>query len=386
MSQDKEFRLHSKLPHTGTTIFSVMSRLATEYNALNLSQGFPNFEASPELIELVNKYMKKGFNQYALMTGVPELREAIATKIRLQYNVKYNPETDITVTSGATEALYAAITAIIRPGDEVIVFEPAYDSYVPAIELNGGKPVFITLKPPYFKIDWQEVRNKITEHTRLMIINTPHNPATSILSNEDLTQLAEIASEANLLLLGDEVYEHIIFDGQKHHSLFTNPDLKERSFIVGSFGKTFHVTGWKVGYCLAPRDLSYEFRKIHQYLTFSTNTPVQLAFAEYLSNPDNYLHVSNMYEQKRNLFLNSLKNSRFTFVPSQGSYFQNLSYSAISDENDYELAKRLTKDAGVASIPISVFYHKKHDYKTLRFCFAKDDETIEKAGAILSKL
>lgn len=386
MLQDKEFKHKSKLPHTGTTIFSVMSRLATEYNALNLSQGFPNFPASPELIELVNKYMKKGFNQYALMSGAPELREAIAHKIKVQYKVKYNPETEITITSGATEALYAAITAIIKPGDEVIVFEPAYDSYVPAIELNGGKPVFITLKPPLFKIDWQEVRNKITDRTKLIIINTPHNPATTILSEEDLIQLADIVTDADLLVLSDEVYEHIVFDHQRHHSVFTNAELKERSFIVGSFGKTFHVTGWKVGYCLAPRELSYEFRKIHQYLTFSTNTPVQLAFAEYLANPENYLHVSAMYERKRDIFLNSIKNSRLTFEPSQGSYFQNLSYSDISDENDYELAKKLTMEAGVASIPISVFYHKKDDYKTLRFCFAKDDETLEKAGAILSKL
>lgn len=386
MFQESESKHISKLPHTGTTIFSVMSRLATEYGALNLSQGFPNFEAAPELIELVNKYMNKGFNQYALMTGTPELREAIAEMISNLYNIKYNPETEITITSGATEALFAAISSIIRTGDEVIVFEPAYDSYVPVIELNGGKPVYITLTPPYFKIDWQEVRNKITSHTKLIIINTPHNPATTILSAEDLEQLADIVADTDILLLGDEVYEHIIFDSLKHHSLFTHPHLKERSFIVGSFGKTFHVTGWKIGYCLAPRELSYEFRKIHQYLTFSTITPVQLAFAEYLSNPENYLHVSPLYEKKRDLFLNSLKKSRFTFVASQGSYFQNLSYSNISDENDYELAKRLTKEVGVASIPISVFYHKKNDYKTLRFCFAKDDETLEKAGAILSKL
>jgi methionine transaminase len=386
MFQNAESTHISKFPHTGTTIFTVMSKLAAEHGALNLSQGFPNFKAAPILIELVNKYMKQGYNQYAPMTGSPELREAVAEKIKNLYKITYNPDTEITITSGATEALFAAISAIIRTGDEVIVFEPAYDSYVPAIELNGGKPVYISLEPPYFKIDWQAVKKKITPNTKLIIINTPHNPATTVLSLDDLSQLADIVNNSNILLLGDEVYEHIVFDGNQHHSLFTHPVLKERSFIVGSFGKTFHVTGWKVGYCLAPRVLSHEFRKVHQYLTFSTITPVQLAFAEYLSNPENYLHVSALYERKRNIFLKSIKNSRFTFVPSQGSYFQNLSYSSFSDENDFELAKRLTIEIGVASIPISVFYHKKNDYKTLRFCFAKDDETLEKAGSLLSTL
>jgi len=378
--------LKSKLPHIGTTIFTVMSKLANEYNALNLSQGFPNFETSPELIGLVTKYMQKGFNQYAPMAGSPELREAIVKKVKNLYNVDYNSESEITITSGATEALYAAIAAVVRPGNEVIVFEPAYDSYVPAIELNGGIPVYITLQTPFFKIDWQEVKSKISARTKLIIINTPHNPATTVYSANDLGQLADCVKDTDIFLIGDEVYEHIIFDGNRHHSLFTNSLLKERSFVIGSFGKTFHVTGWKVGYCLAPKELTVEFQKIHQYLNFCTITPVQLAFAEYLNKPEYYTNVPEFYQMKRNIFLESIKSSRFTFVPSQGSYFQNLSFANITDENDFDLAVRLTKEIGVASIPLSVFYHKKNDYKTLRFCFAKDDETLKRAGERLSKL
>jgi len=378
--------VYSKLPHIGTTIFTVMSKLAAEHQALNLSQGFPNFPASEELISLVDQFMQKGFNQYAPMTGVQQLREVLAEKIENLYQVIYHPEMEITITSGATEALYAAITAVVNPGDEVIVFEPAYDSYVPAIELNGGIPVFINLKSPDYTINWPDVKAKITDKTRLIIVNTPHNPATTVLSATDLQELADLVKGTNILLLDDEVYEHIIFDGLKHHSLSTHPALKERSFVCGSFGKTFHVTGWKVGYCVAPAELSSEFRKIHQYLTFCTNTPVQFALADFLKNPNNYLSVPAFYEAKRNKFLESVKNSRFTFVPSKGSYFQNLCYSAISDQNDYDLAIRLTKEIGVASIPVSVFYHQKNDYKTLRFCFAKDDETLEKAGEKLASL
>jgi methionine transaminase len=376
----------SKLPQVGTTIFTVMSKLAADHHALNLSQGFPNFEASPQLVSLVDSYMKKGFNQYAPMTGVQSLREVIAQKTESLYGAVYHPETEITITSGATEALFAAISAVINQGDEVIIFEPAYDSYAPAIELNGGIPVFITLKPPYYTIDWEEVKHTITERTRLIIINTPHNPATTIFSANDLEQLANIVKGSNILLLGDEVYEHIIFDHQKHHSLCSLPVLQERSFVCGSFGKTFHVTGWKVGFCLAPKELSAEFRKIHQYLTFCTITPVQLALAEFLQKPENYLTVPDFYERKRDTFIESVRGSRFTFVPSQGSFFQNLSYANISAENDVELAVRLTREIGVASIPVSVFYHQKDDYKTLRFCFAKDEETLQMAGEKLSKL
>jgi methionine transaminase len=386
MSLKNKPNITTKLPSVGTTIFTVMSALATECKAINLSQGFPNFPASEELISLVNKYMKLGYNQYAPMMGVKELREVISEKTANLYNVNYHPDSEITITSGGTEALFAAISAVVKTGDEVIVFEPAYDSYVPAIELNGGIPVYISLKYPEYKIDWNEVKHKITKKTKLIIINTPHNPTGAILDKSDLKELSVIIQNSNIFLLSDEVYEHIIFDGFKHHSLMTVPELQQRSFIISSFGKTFHVTGWKTGYCIAPKELTSEFRKIHQFLTFSTFTPLQYALAEFLKNPANYNGVPSFYEKKRNLFLESVKNSRFTFVASKGSYFQNLCYSAISDEYDYDLAIRLTKEIGVASIPVSVFYHDKKDEKILRFCFAKDDETLLKAGEKLSNL
>ena len=378
--------LTTKLPSVGTTIFTVMSSLATECKAINLSQGFPNFPASEELISLVNKYMKMGYNQYAPMMGVKELRETISEKTTNLYNVNYHPDSEITITSGGTEALFAAISAVVKTGDEAIVFEPAYDSYIPAIELNGGIPVYITLKYPDYKIDWNEVKNKISKKTKLIIVNTPHNPTGSILNETDLKELIDIVQNSNIFLISDEVYEHIIFEGQKHHSLMTSPELQQRSFIIGSFGKTFHVTGWKTGFCLAPKELTTEFRKIHQFLTFSTFTPLQYALAEFLKNPANYNSVPSFYEKKRNTFLESVKNSRFTFKPSKGSYFQNLCYSDISNEYDYDLALRLTKEIGVASIPLSVFFHDKKDEKILRFCFAKDDETLFRAGEKLSKL
>lgn len=384
--QNNKPKLVSKLPHVGTTIFTVMSGLANEYGAINLSQGFPNFPASPDLIDLVTKYMRKGFNQYAPMSGIKELREIIAQKTFDLYKVNYNPNTEITVTSGGTEALFSAISAVVTQGDEVIVFEPAYDSYVPAIQLNGGIPVFISLESPDFNINWERVKNKISDKTKLIIVNTPHNPTGAVLNSKDLSELASIVENTNIFLIGDEVYEHIIFDGLPHLSLMTNSILQERSFIISSFGKTFHVTGWKVGYCVAPAYLTTEFRKVHQFLTFSTFTPVQYAIAEFLKNPNNYLNLPAFYEKKRNKFLDSIIKSRFTFIPSKGSYFQNLSYQAITDENDYDLAIRLTKEIGVASVPVSVFYHDKQDNKILRFCFAKDDETIEKAGEKLSKL
>ncbi len=376
----------TKLPLVGTTIFTIMSSMATEYKAINLSQGFPDFPVSEELISLVNKYMKLGYNQYAPMMGVKELRAAISEKTFNLYNVDYNPDSEITITSGGTEALFAAISAVVKKCDEVIVFEPAYDSYIPAIELNGGIPVCVSLKYPDYKIDWNEVRNKISLKTKLIIINNPHNPTGAVLDKTDLNELVKIVQNTNIFLIGDEVYEHIIFDGLKHLSLMTMPELQQRSFIISSFGKTFHVTGWKTGYCVAPKELTTEFRKIHQFLTFSTFTPLQYALAEFLKNPENYKGVPSFYEKKRNTFLESIKNSKFTFVPSKGSYFQNLCYSAISNEPDTELAIRLTKEIGVASVPISVFYKDKTDEKILRFCFAKEDETLLKAGEKLSKL
>ncbi|QDK82813.1 aminotransferase class I/II-fold pyridoxal phosphate-dependent enzyme [Spirosoma sp. KCTC 42546] len=378
--------LASKLPNVGTTIFTVMSKLATETGAINLSQGFPGFDCSPKLVSLVEQYLRKGFNQYAPMTGVPALREALARKTTDQYGVSYDPETEITITSGATEAIFAAVTAVVRPGDEVLVFEPAYDSYVPAIDLNGGVPVYVTLTPPDYGIDWQVVREKITDKTRLILVNTPHNPTGHVWTTDDLAQLANLVRDRDIWIVSDEVYEHILFDGRLHHSLMTHPELRERTFIIGSFGKTFHITGWKIGYCLVPKALSVEFRKIHQYLTFSTVTPIQYALADYLNEPDHYRQLPDFYQRKRDLFLAGLQGSRFTFKPTEGSFFQTVSYAAITDEPDYDLAIRLTNEIGVASIPVSVFYNQKNDYKILRFCFAKDDAILEEAAQRLNNL
>ncbi len=378
--------LSSKLPQVGTTIFTVMSKLATDTGAMNLSQGFPGFDCSPELLALVEKYLRTGFNQYAPMAGVPPLRQALARKTQAVYNVVYDPDTEVTVTSGATEAVFAAVTAIIRPGDEVIVFEPAYDSYAPAIELNGGIPVYVTLTPPTYGIDWDVVRAKVTNKTRLIIVNTPHNPTGYVWTADDLNQLANLVQEHGLWVVSDEVYDHIVFDQRVHHSLMTHPVLRERTFVVGSFGKTFHVTGWKIGYCLAPKALSVEFRKVHQYLTFSTVTPLQYALADYLAAPRHYLDLSAFYQRKRDLFLAGLAGSRFQFVPAEGSFFQMVSYADITHEPDYDLAIRLTHEIGVASIPVSVFYHQKNDYQMLRFCFAKDDAVLQEAAERLRRL
>lgn len=378
--------IKSKLPAVGTTIFTVMSQLAAEVGALNLSQGFPNFDCSPELTDLVSKYLKKGFNQYAPMIGVQALRENLAEKAIFLYGVDYHPEQEVTITSGATEAIFAAITAVVRPGDEVIVFEPAYDSYVPAIELNGGIPVYVTLTPPDYKILWDDVRSKITNRTKLILINTPHNPVGTVFSKSDLDELVAIVRDTSILLVSDEVYEHIIFDGNQHHSLMTHPVLRERTFICGSFGKTYHITGWKIGYCYAPKALSVEFRKVHQYLTFSTVTPIQYALADFLKDPDHYLSLSNFYQKKRDLFLAGISESPLQFVPAQGSFFQTVSYDGLTDENDYDLAVRLTREIGVASIPVSVFYQQKEDYKRLRFCFAKDELTLQRAAELISAI
>ncbi|MBC7891676.1 MAG: methionine aminotransferase [Sphingobacteriaceae bacterium] len=379
--------LVSKQPYVGTTIFTVMSKLAADCGALNLSQGFPNFDASPRLTELVAYYLRHGFNQYAPMAGVPALREAIAQKTADLYGVSYHPETEVTVVSGATEALYAAITAVIRPGDEVLLFEPCYDSYAPAVSLNGGTPVYVTLSPETgYKIDWVAAKAKVSPKTKLILLNTPHNPTGACLTRADLDALADLVRGTDILLLSDEVYEHILFDGRTHQSLSTHPELRERSFVCNSFGKTFHATGWKVGYCLAPAALTTEFRKAHQWITFSTVTPIQYALADFLKEPEHYLEVPLFYQRKRDLFLNALRGSRFTFTPAEGSFFQTVSYAAITDEGDYDLAIRLTKEIGVASIPVSVFYHQKDDHRILRFCFAKDDETLKAAAGRLCGL
>lgn len=378
--------IKSKLPKTGTTIFSVMTALANEHNAINMAQGFPDFSCSEKLVSLVNTYMKKGLNQYAPMPGILPLRERIAEKTEALYSAVYNPETEITITPGGTHALYAAISAVIREGDEVIVLEPCYDSYVPAIELNGGRPVFFELKFPDYKVDWNELKRLVSYKTKMIIINTPHNPSGSILSAQDMLKLQKIVDKTEIVILSDEVYEHIIFDDIEHQSVARYPKLAERSIIVSSFGKTYHTTGWKMGYVLAPANLMAEFRKVHQFMAFSTNTPIQYALADFMQDKDAYLQLGKFYEEKRDYFQQLIKGSKFKIMPCVGSYFQSLGYSKITQENDAEYAKRLTKEYKIASIPTSSFYHKKVDNHVLRFCFAKSNETLEKAAEKICKI
>jgi len=376
-------KIQSKLPDVGVTIFTVMTQLSIEYGAINLSQGFPDFDADPELLSLVEKQMRSGQNQYAPMQGVLPLREAIAEKTSELYGAEYRPDTEITVTSGATEAIYAAITAVVNPGDEVIIFEPAYDAYVPVVQVNGGIPVYLKLKFPDYRIDWAEVEQAISPRTRLMILNFPHNPTGAILSGEDVAELKRIIRDTGILILSDEVYEHIVFDGRRHESMARDPELAARSFVVSSFGKTYHTTGWKIGYCLAPVALSKEFQRIHQFLTFASNTPIQLAYAEFLKNRDPYLTLPDFYRDKRDRFLSLMTPSRFKPLPCGGTYFQMMDYSEITTETDRDFAKRLTTEHGVSAIPPSVFYHGGDDHKVLRFCFAKRDKTLEEAAQIL---
>lgn len=373
-------RIKSKLPKVGVTIFTQMTKLANEHGAINLSQGFPDFNVDTELIDLVAKYMREGNNQYAPMQGVMALRERIAAKVREVYGAAYDPSEEITVTSGGTEALFAAITAVVNRGDEVIVFEPAYDSYVPTIELCGGTPVYCPLRYPGYSIDWDMVNDSITSKTRLIILNSPHNPTGSVLSVEDIDALIKIISKTGISIVSDEVYEHIIFDGLRHESMARYPELAQHSFVISSFGKTYHTTGWKIGYCVAPAALSVEFRKIHQYLTFASNTPMQLAYAAFMERKDSYCSLPNFYQTKRDLFLSLVKGSRFNIVPSSGTYFQMLDYSNITDEPDEQFARRMTVEHGVAAIPPSVFYHDKTDNRVMRFCFAKKEETLKKAA------
>jgi methionine aminotransferase len=375
-----------KLPKTGLSIFSVMSKLAMENNAINLSQGFPDFDVSPELTELVYKHLKDGKNQYAPMPGLPILREVISDKIFKNYALKYNPDTEITITAGGTEAIYAAIAAFIKEGDEVVIFTPAYDCYEPAILLNGGKPVYVQMQYPEYSIDWQQVRKVLNRKTKMIIINTPHNPTGSVLKKNDLKELERITANTDILVLSDEVYEHIIFDKQEHQSVCKFPLLAERALAVFSFGKMFHVTGWKTGYVVAPSNLMNEFRKAHQYIVFSVNTPLQYAFAEYMQNESNYRMLPDFYQQKRDFFRSAIKDSRFKLLPCTGTYFQLLSYADITDEKDTDFAIRLTKQKGIASIPVSVFYNNPTDNKVLRFCFAKKNETLEKAVQIINNI
>ena len=376
----------SKFPNIGTTIFTKMSSLATQNQAINLSQGFPDFPCSEELVSLVDKHMKAGHNQYAPLAGVIELREAIAEKVEATYGCAYNPDTEITVTAGATQAIYTAINAVIREGDEVIVFTPAYDCYKPAIESVGGEPIFVRLKGDDFKIDWEEVKKLINRKTRMIILNSPHNPTGSVLSPDDFKKLEKIVDQSDIVILSDEVYEHITFDGLRHESIARYPKLAERAFIVSSFGKTYHTTGWKIGYCLAPKALMQEFRKVHQYLIFSVFTPAQYAYAAFLKKTEEYTGLPDFYQAKRDLFRDALADSRLRLLPTKGTYFQTVDYSAISNKSDLDFANYLTIEKKVAGIPTSVFYYRDVQTTHIRFCFAKDNDTLLKACDILSSL
>lgn len=377
---------NSKLPNTGTTIFSVMSKLAIENNAINLSQGFPDFDGPPELIELVYKHMKDGKNQYAPMAGVPSLNENIAEKISSLHGANYNPEKEITITAGGTQAIFTALAATIYPGDEVIIFEPAYDSYAPTIKLFGGLVKSFELTPPDYKIDWELLKMLISNRTRMIILNSPQNPTGTILKEHDIAELTRLTRGTDIMILSDEVYEHLVYDGKEHLSLCKYPELRERTFVIASFGKLFHNTGWKIGYCLAPEVLMNEFRKVHQYLVFSVNTPMQFALSEMIANKDYFSSLTIFFEEKRNFFSQLLQQTRFQLLPCEGSYFQCVSIKDITSEKDTDFAKRLITEHRVAAIPTSVFYSKASDYGVLRFCFAKKQETLEKAVERLIKV
>lgn len=378
--------MKSKLPQTETSIFAVMSGLATKHNAINLSQGFPDFKVSQELIDLISQQMNAGKNQYAPMPGVIDLRISIAEKINNLYQLKVNPDTEITVTAGATQALFTAITAFIGQGDEAIIFDPAYDSYAPAVKLNGGIPKYISLKKPDFKIDWNKVKDLISDKTKMIIINTPNNPGGFVFEHSDMLLMEEITRDTEIIVLSDEVYEHIIFDDLEHQSALKFPELFQRTIAVYSFGKTFHATGWKMGYAVAPEKLMIEFRKVHQFNVFSVNTPIQYALAAYLKDEQNYLNLPKFYQEKRDYFVNRLPNSRFKVIPSYGTYFQLLDYSAISDKPEFEFAEWMTVEKGLASIPVSSFYHDKINQQILRFAFPKETETLDRAIAILNEI
>jgi len=372
-------QIYSKLPDVGTTIFTVMSQLAIEHNAVNLGQGFPDFMMSEELTGLVDEAMKKGFNQYTHMNGFPLLRERLAEKIGKLYQTPVHPDTEITITPGGTYAIYTALTTVLEPGDEVIVFEPAYDSYIPNIEINGAVPIRISLQYPDYSIPWEEVKAKVNSRTRMIMINSPHNPTGSVLSEHDMQQLKQVVAGTNIIILSDEVYEHLVFDGIQHQSILRYPELLERSFVCFSFGKTYHCTGWKLGYCISPASLMKEFRKVHQFNCFSCDTPKQVALAAYLQNEAAYLSLGAFIQQKRDYFRQLMKATPFECIPSHGSYFECYSYAGISEESDKDFAIRLTKEYGIATIPVSAFHKNGKDDKVIRFCFAKKEETLEKA-------
>ena len=378
--------IRSKLPNVGTTIFTVMSALAAEHHAVNLGQGFPDYPMNEELVVLVNEAMQSGFNQYVPMQGYMPLRESISEKIYFLYNTTVDAQTQITITPGGTYAIYTALTAALRPGDEVIVFEPAYDSYIPNIEINGAVPVLVNLKFPDYSIDWDEVKKKITGRTRMIMLNSPHNPTGAVLGAGDIEQLRSIVKNSNIIILSDEVYEHLIFDNIPHQSILRFPDLMERSFVCFSFGKVYHCTGWKLGYCITSAEMMNEFRKVHQFNCFSCNSPTQVALASFLKNKESYLSLGALMQQKRDYFQDLMTQTRFTPLQSHGSYFQLYRYDRISDESEKDFAIRITKDNGVAAIPVSAFYQSGTDNRVVRFCFAKKKETLELAVERLMKI
>ncbi|MBS1230226.1 MAG: aminotransferase class [Proteobacteria bacterium] len=386
MIENHGLAIDSKFPNVGVTIFTVMSKLAADCGAINLSQGFPDFQAEPALFEATFAAMQAGRNQYPPMTGMPELRCAIADKIESLYGARYDGEHEITVTAGATQAIFTAIAAFVRASDEVIVFEPVYDSYVPAIETVGGKAVFAQLEFPDYKPDWSQVRALITPRTRMIIINSPHNPTGSLLDADDLAALAELTRDTDIVVLSDEVYEHIVYDGARHQSVATHPELAARSLIVSSFGKTYHITGWKIGYIYGAQALTREFRKVHQFNVFTVNTPCQLGIADYMRDASRHLGLAAFYQEKRDYFRAQLQGSRFELLPCRGTYFQVARYDAISDLPENEFAKWLTSEVGVAVIPVSAFYHDGRDDRVVRFCFAKKESTLSAAGEKLRRL
>ncbi len=372
-------QIHSKLPEVKTTIFTIMSQLAAKHNAVNLGQGFPDFHMSQQLVDRMHKAMSDGFNQYTHMNGFPLLRERLAEKVQTEYTTIISAEDQITVTPGGTYAIYTAFTTILQPGDEVIVFEPAYDSYIPNIEINGGVPIFIPLQYPDYSIPWDEVRSKVTNKTKAIIINSPHNPTGAVLAKEDINQLRNIVEGTNIIIISDEVYEHLIFDDKKHESILLHPDLLERSYVCFSFGKTYHCTGWKLGYCISGAAIMKEFRKVHQFNAFSCNTPLQVAFADHLLNVEEYRQLGKQIQQKRDYFHKLMKKTPFTAIPSYGSYFQCYSYKGFSNKPDKQFAEWLTEEYKVATIPLSSFYKNGTDNKIIRFCFAKKEETLQQA-------
>ncbi len=377
--------IKSKLPNVGTTIFTVMSALASEHKAVNLGQGYPDYPMSDELVSLVNEAMKSGYNQYTPMQGYTPLREVLSSKVKSLYNTEVDPGSQITITPGATYAIYTALTTILQPGDEVIIFQPGYDSYIPNVEVNGAVPVLVDLEFPGYKINWEEVRRKITQKTRMIMLNSPHNPTGAVLSENDIAELRSVVKGTRILILSDEVYEHLVFDGISHQSILRYPDLLERSFVCFSFGKVYHCTGWKLGYCISSPELMSEFRKVHQYNCFSCHSPSQVALSRFLQNEETYLSLASFMQQKRDYFIGLMQSTRFTLLNSSGSYFICARYDRISDEKDSELAIRMTRELGVATIPVSAFYKSGTDNKVIRFCFSKKTETLEKAVEKLAR-